>query len=528
MAFVTTTTASGIRPVLSAGRALNGPPGNVAAPAIVTPPSGMLFDYMTADGGAKAQFPLTNNQFENLTLQINGRYRDWNATLNNPQHRYGGVRAQPTWITQLFQNHNIDGQWITSTAYPSWQPAFRRVFRAYRKGASGQALRTLVFECEHNTARVPVGDTVWFYMGTDWPGGATADASVNLGGFSLPMKQKMACSGGAGAAETPIDSRSTVEVTFNQDLPAINWTSPTFQIADWSPPEPRLHLVHHSFYADAATKAMRHPLGWHRDVLKFDVLRNGGHVVIGGLQDIPTWRCWTKKMNMIDRTLIAELYRMEQQGLAAEYGDTDPRKLANELENEPVEDWTMAAPNIGFRDSLLNYLYPISRSAWGAERTLILKGSGFGSIDNLYSEWDLSNDTHFGTGLNLLGNHNYTDQAHVEGLNGGRQLWYDDFADCQLHASRLSDKVSAGAFKGGIVTEWSALNAYETALRGRMIGKFHTAMYRRGIPVTYWDLVGDAYAFSWLSETVPGAVGKLVQAVDEPLRPFCGRAERSS
>jgi hypothetical protein len=364
-------------------------------------------------------------------------------------------------------------------------------------------------------------------MGADWHGGAVPDTSVNLGGFSMPLKQKMVCAGSAGAAANPLDSRSTVEVTFGQDLPAFDWTSPTMQVADWSPPEPRLHLVHHSFYANVATRTMRHPLGWHRDIAKFDVLGNGGHMVLGGLQDIPTWRCWTKKANLIDQTLIWELYRMEQEGLAFEYGATDPRKLANELENEPVEDWTMAAPSIGFRQSLVDVMYPIARAAWGPERTMLIKGTSFGALDSLISEWDLTNTSHFGGGNSFLCNHNFDGQTHRFGKAGGEILWYDNYADCEWHVNVLKEKITTGGFKGGGLTEFGIANWHEASLRGRMWGKMETACYHAGLFNCGWDMTGDHYSAAYLYTDVPGAVGRLVQARDPLLRPFCGKAERS-
>jgi hypothetical protein len=248
---------------------------------------------------------------------------------------------------------------------------------------------------------------------------------------------------------------------------------------------------------------------------------------VGGLQDIPTGRCWTKKANLIDQTLIWELYRMEQEGLAFEYGATDPRKLANELENKPGEEWTMPAGQLGFRESLLNYLYPISRTAWGSERTLLIKGTGFGGMDHLRSLWTLNNNSHFGGGLNLLCCHQYDNQAHRFALDGGPLYWWDTTDDCNEYVSHLVNKISEGGFKGGGLTELGVANIHSADLRGRMWGKMETALYRHGLFNCGWDLTGDMYAGAWLYTDVPGAVGRLVQARFPELRPFCGKANRS-
>lgn len=508
--------SAGARTPLVSGRGALAPaPGNVAAPAIVTPPAGLLWDLMSAANASKSAYPLSNNQYDGIALRLGGENRDWNATLNGPVHRYSGCRYYYAWLS------------IPVDSYPQWQPSWRRVWRVYRKGTSGQALRTLVFECEHNTAAVPTGDQVWFVMNDTYNGGLLPDAAWNIGGYSLSMKTKMACSGSTGSTDQPISSRSYVEVSFPQDLPAINYSPPLYKPESWAADEPRLWLVHHSFYANAATKTLRFPYSWHFEICKSDVVGNGGHLILGGLQGIPTWRCWTKLMNMCDAALVTELYRMEQQALADFFGATDPRRVMNELENEPVEDWVRTDGKVGFRQNLLDVLYPTARSAWGAERTFLLKGTSYGSINSLRDQWDLDNDAHFGGGSNMLGNHNYNGQPRWP--NSSRELWWDHYPDCQQHATWLHDAITRGHFKGGGMSELGVSNAVTPIdSRGRMLGKMHTAMHERNLFVAYWGLTGDHYNCSYLYRDVEGANGALVEAVWPELRPYAGKAGRSS
>lgn len=509
--------------VLVSGRGpLGNAPGNVAAPAIVQPPAGLLWDYSTTEGGAKLAWPLTNNQFDNLVAKVDGQERDWAATLSGAQERYGGVRYYYAWTNILAQDW--DG---LTTAYPAWQPAFREVFRVYRKGGSGQAVRTLVFECIHNTAAVPIGDTVWCYLTADFHGGVNPATSVNIQGWNLPLFNKMRCTGSTASPDWPYASRSTVEVEFSSDLPPIDWTPPTYEPETWLPPVPMLYLVHHSFYADAAAKKLRAPYDWHWQLLKDQVLANGGHVVLGGYQGIPTWRCWTHLFNYFGE-LGVELYRMEKQALADFFGSTDPRKVLEELENEPVFDWldgTNHDNKLGFRRSLLEIMYPIARGAWGVERSFLLKGTSFGSINSLRDVWDLTNEGHFGSGSNFIGNHNYDDQAKYP---DNRNLWYGSTEDCNYHAGLLKDTINRGKFKGGCMTEWGVPSWVAQPERAQKHGRLHTAMAKQGIPVAYWDLTGDAYGCSWLYRDVAGKEGKLVQAMNGDFRAYSGKAGRTT
>ena len=146
------------------------------------------------------------------------------------------------------------------------------------------------------------------------------------------------------------------------------------------------------------------------------------------------------------------------------------------MENEQVVQW-LDAPGtdkpLGVRSSLLDFQYPTSRAAWGQERSFLLKGSNFGSIDSLRDEWDLDNNVHFGGGNNLIGNHNYEGGAKH---TNGQQIWYDSTEDCNYHAGLLADTIATGHFKGGGMTEWGVGSWQSMSFCARMHGKLHTAM----------------------------------------------------
>lgn len=502
-------------------------PGNLAAPAIVTPPSGLVWDLTSAEGGQKNVWPASNQQFDGLVVRLDGEPCDWAATLSGTQERYSGIRYYHAFTNILPQNI-WDGQNDNLTlAYPHWQPAFREVFRVTRKGASGQAARTLVFECMHNTAAIPVGDTCWLYLNLDWNGGVDPARSVSIQGFNLPLFAKVKCSGSTPSPDDPIYSRSFVEITFDQELPAIDWTPPYYTMETWLPQVPRLWLVHHSFYADAATKTLRKPYDWHWSVLRHDILANNGHLVLGGYQGIPTWRCYTHLFNWMG-SLAEELFAMEKQALADQFGDTDPRMVADEMENEPVVQW-LDAPGtdkpLGFRRSLLEIMYPTARAAWGAERTLILKATSFGSINSLRDEWDLDNDVHFGGGNNIIATHQYDDQAKWPGTD--RTLWWDSKEDTDAYAGWLADAVSKWKFKAGGMTELGVGNWHESGLRGRMLGRMETSIHARGLFRCLWDKTGDYYSAAWLYRDVAGKEGKVTQALLPELRSYAGKAGRT-
>lgn len=492
--------------------------GNVYAPAIVTPPSEQLWSY-TADT-QKLQWPLTNNQFDNIVARSNGQLRDWFWTMNGPQHRFGGIRYYWSW---LHKGEN---------AYPHWQPAVRKVYNVRRKGTTGVDAQTLVYTCSLNTANIPVGDQVWFLLeDMGYHGNIAPQSTLDIGGYTLNLRQKMSVSRSVASPTGSFDHttvRSTIEVITGSALPAINYTPP----ADiWG--EPQLRLIHHSFYANAATKTLRHPYDWHFGILKDEIAAAPtlGHVVLGGLQGIPTWRCWTHLFTM-GGPLFQELYALECQGLADYFGATDPRYVMYELENEPVYAWNGDAGfqadygrNIPLRTSLRDIMYPAARTAWGANRSILIKGGGFGGLDALRDEFNLTN-ADFGGGANFLGNHNYADSAPHLGP-GGRQLWYDDGSDARYHADILATKASNGGFKGAAITEFSAPGFWPADQRGRHIGKMHSAAAGRSIAFTHWDLTGDHYSHSWLYSDVPGSEGRLVQQIIPEMRPYCGRSGRS-
>ena len=511
--------------IRAGSRLLRNHGGNLTAPVIV--------GQTRLDLSRLLEWPVTNNQYETFS-----RSRDWAQTLRGPLHRYSGVRIQPTWHL------------INAGAYTGWQPAMNRVKRIWRKGATGGLQRILVLTMEVNTNQIPVGDKCWFYhlaeTGT-FEGSMSKAADLEIyPGFRLRLRGTGDLYTITACRPSPVNSGyegviSEVEITFPQDLPAIDFTPQQWNPHAWWPGhlESKLIFVHHSFYADASTKRLRYPLSWHFSILRDDVVKNGAAAIDGGIQRLPTWDCLTTMANKLDNhSLWFDLYRLEQEGKAEQLGDLDPALFATELENEAVEDWTDEAARsdtslpdpaaaIGLRTSLLEYMIPIARAAWGPERTVIVKGTGFGGLDGV-RQFDLNVASAFPGQRFLLGNHNYAGSFAPHISDGGRQLWYLSRADADEHARQLADKAAAMGFDGAIMTEWSSPNTTAATDRGKEIGMLHTALYAKGIPVCYWDLVPDLFGFADLYNDVPGSEGVTVQAVAPELRQYCGRANRTT
>lgn len=512
------------------GRPVRNHGGNVSAGSVS---SGARFDLARL-----VEWPGTDNGPENLTL-----YRDWNATLNGPQHRYSFARAQLDWHMPL------------AGYRPAWQPAFNRVNRVWRKGASGGLQRILVVTMEVNTNAIRPGDQCWFYhlWGTGtYEGSVSTAASIDVyPGFPLRLR-------GTGALYTITACRpspegspfegaiSEIEITFTTDLPPVD-----FAPERWNPypvtlpghSESKLVFVHHSFYADATTKRLRAPIGGWADTIRNQVLRYGGSAVIGGSVNRPDWQCWTTLANqMNNHALVFALYQMEQVGLAETFGDLPTERLCSELEHAPHAPWTDDAaradtslPNplnaIGLRTSLFSHMMPIARSAWGANRSLVVKGTGGGGLEGLRS-FDLAMQTAWPGTRVILGNRDLGGSWAPSIAPGERQIDYGVRADADAHASELQAKATAMGFDGAIMTGFSAPADLAPVPRGRQIGLTHTAMAAKGFPVCYRDFAGepgsDPWGFAGLYTDVPGSTGTTVQAVQPGLRAYCGRAGRTT
>lgn len=445
---------------------LSGGP-NIPAPSIQQPDSALLFNMASARPGV----PAVNDQFEYITYGN----REWAWCFNHPLEGFAGVRWQPTWI-------RAEG------FYGAWEPSHGNIFRAYRKGASGQDAQTLVLECGPNPVAIPVGDKVVLYTSPD-DGNVDRTTALNLSGFNVPLRQKLTVVGGAASAAFDANGKRIVEVDLGAPLPAIDYTPPAQADTWWR--SSTFQMRHWSFYSDASTKRLRHPLGWFRDISLNDILPNGGYVMLGGCQFIPTWNDWSRDYANFGASLIEELWRAEQQGLADTFGATDPRKLAVELENEPTRDWRGTASDPGYGDLLPDVWYGISRQIWGPQRTLVVKPNLFGSLDGL-DEFDFvcpqGHNTH-------LVCHNYA--GHIHWPNGV-QAW-ESIAETDWTADKLAGRIAALGYKGGGFTElgvgtreWYNFDiVISDAERGRRLGRALTSLTNKGLYMFAWGHVGD-------------------------------------
>ena len=502
------------------GRAVRNHAGNAAAPPAVPGP-GLL------DTARLLEWQGSENEDDRIALP-----RDWTLTVNGPQHRVAFVRHALAWHMR------------PAGLFPEWQPAVVRVQRVYRKGTTGGLQRVLVLETERNTNAIRAGDKAWLYLvGPDFApkaGGGSAATSLDLGGASLALKSLLTVTGCTPSPAAPATGPARVEITYPADLPAVDWTPPAYAPDPGLPSllETRLLLVHHSFWADEATKRARTQVAAGLDALRFGVLPAGGSVVVAGLRRLPRGTDWTGFANATDQTLAWDLYAKEQAGLAEVLGGTDTLRLAVELEDAPSAPWTDEvaradtdlpdpAAAIGLRRALVERMMPAARAAWGNARTLVAKAGGGGSLARIL-DWDIDNDATWGGLPNLLGNRDASHSFAPADPVTGRILSYEARADCDRHADVLVSVATAWRMKGSIVVGFGAPNTELAVSRGLALGRLHTACAARGIPVAYRDMADVPFAAAAIYGDVPGAEGVPVQALDPALRQLCGRSGRSS
>lgn len=476
--------------VTRAGGLLTNAPANIAAPPIVRPPSGLAFDMAT---GSKKGWPGSNNQFENF-----GADRDWANNFSDPQNSFAAIRNQFTW----FAIQGFEGQ---------WEPAGGDVNRIYRKGASGQDARTLVMECGPNPAAVPVGDKVVLFRSTS-PGDIQG-GSLNLSGYNLPLRQKMTCTASSGSAWGDGNGTRIIELDAGQALPGIDYY-PAKYSGGWYEKSVLQHR-HWSFYSNSAAKQLRHPLGLYTDIARNQVLANGGYFVSGGVQFQPTWTDWSREYRLMGASLIEELWRLECEGLANYYGDTDPRRMAVELENEPTSEWHDVGDGPGYGDLLPDVWHGIARQVWGPERTLIVKSSGFGGLNTLLNEFDFRCPAGDNSHLVI---HNYDNQ--IQGP-GGFYGW-TDIGQTDWIAQQVRAKINELGYRGGGSTELGvdigrSNGDYD---RGQRLGRLLTSFTANDLYMFSWSMVGDAVRCS----DIYSINGHSIEAYWPNVRPYARRA----
>lgn len=490
--------ASGtIRPMATlAGVPLLNSPSSVAAPPLVVAPSEQLFAMQSARPGV----PGINDQFEFL-----GVSRDWPLNFASTTEGFAGIRWQPTWMA-------IEG------FYGQWEPAEGNVYRVQRKGTTGQDAQTLVFTCGPNTATIPVGDKVVIYHAIG-DGEPERTNSFNLAGYNMPTRTKMTVTACTPSAANDVNGRRIIEVDAGTALPAIDYTTTTFagQYAD----KTNLALRHWSFYANSATNQLRHPLGWFHDITVNSIIANGGYCILGGLQFAPTWNDWTRQYNAFGASLTEELFRLECEGLAYHFGNTDPKKLAVDLMNAPNSSWAASGGDAGYGQLLQDVFYPTARTAWGAARTLIVKPAGYGGMNSLLSEFNFTCPA--------------GDNAHLAVANfDGQITWpngtinFSAIDQTNWMADQLKQKIVSLGFAGGGMTAvgvapheiWDNSVLVADDERGRRLGRVLTSMTGQGLYAFAWGHCGDYYNVAGV-RTVDG---KNIEAYNTGLAPYARRS----
>ena len=376
----------------------------------------------------------------------------------------------------------------------------------------------MVLVCGPNPAAVPAGDKVVLFQSLDYNGHVARTTSLNLSGFNVPMRQKVNVLRSQGSANWDAEGRRIIEVDMGSALPAID------HYPDSIDGGKTLRCRHWSFYKNAAQRELRHPLGWFRDLSKQSV-NGGGHIMLGGLQGQPTWFDWTEDYRVFGASLTEELWRLECEGLAYHLGDVDTAKLAVELENEPTREWGATGDGPGYGDLLPDVWYGMARTAWGADRTLVVKSTDFGGYDSLVSEFNWTNPTGHRTHLVT---HNYAGQPHYNGKAGGNAMNFGSIGETDFYAKGVKDVINRLGYTGGGMTEfgvghheWWDYNAtISNEEVGRRHGRMLTSLTNQGLYLMIWGSVGDDHNVCGIYNID----GHRIEAYNPEYRAYCNRS----
>jgi hypothetical protein len=244
------------------------------------------------------------------------------------------------------------------------------------------------------------------------------------------------------------------------------------------------------------------------------------------LQGQPTWYDWTEDYRNFGASLVEELWRMECQGLADYFGSVDPAKVAVELENEPTRSWGTESAGVGYGDLLPDVWYGMARQIWGADRTLVVKGTNFGGLDDLLATYDFTNPTGHRTHLVT---HNYDGQPHYP---NGNALNWGNIGETNWYADQLKKKIVDLGYTGGGMTEfgagthewWDYNIVVSDAERGRRHGRILTSLTNQGLYLFPWGSVGDNHNASGIYNID----GHDIEAYHPGLRPYANRANSTT
>lgn len=446
-------------------------PANISAPVAAPEPNSLEFNMAIQRSGV----PGVVDVGETFTRQ-----RNWLSNFAIPGEGFAGIRWCPSWIDGLDR--------------PGFsEPATADIYRIHRKGASGADQQTLVFTCGPNPAAIPTGDSIVVWN-NDTIDVVTQNSSYDLSGFLLPTRSKLTVSASTASAAQDVDGRRTVEVNFGTALPAIDFT-PAW-LTSGSVTKSAMQLRHWSFYANAATKQLRQPIALHASITLNQALPAGGYIMLGGNQFASPTYDWSRDYLNFGATLVEELYRLECEGLAETFGATNPRRLAVELENNPVHSWDTVGLTQGYSQLLKFVFYPIARTAWGQDRTLVVKPPG--GINGLTTKFDfpcpVGELAHLAIHQNTLEAFEYVlqeDGSYILDEMGtpvqaeGLESSFANIQETDAIALEISNKITQYGYAGGGITSVGITPPVSLSEKGMRLGRILTSMTSKGLYVWY-------------------------------------------
>jgi hypothetical protein len=355
---------------------------------------------------------------------------------------------------------------------------------------------------------------LWKIAGYD--GGVASDTSWNIGGYNIPLKQKLPLIGSTPSPRWNGEASSYLEVQMPSELPAIDFVPGTWETG--------MRVRHWSFWLDSQTKAPRRPCDSF-DFYAHQVIAAGGWFNSGGQQGQPVWRDWTCEYRDFG-SMTDELWRGEMDYLATTFANDDPRKVLIELENEPTREWADGPEGVGYGTLLRDVFYPIARE-YHPDATLGVKATAFGGLQSLIGEFDWTVPDGKNT---FVLSHNYDGQ--VRDGNNEMVNWASTY-QANWYCDQLAAAVRRAGAHGGGMTEighrpwewWDYNLPVSDAERGRRLGRMLTAANARGLFLSGWFRAGDANYCADLYGGPPDSA--RLELLWEGLRPFASVAGQS-
>lgn len=485
-------------------------PANILAPVTAPEPNSLEFNMAIQRSGVPGIVDVG---------EAFSRQRSWLSNFAIPGEGFAGIRWCPSWID------GIDRPGFS-------EPATADIYRIQRKGASGADQQTLVFTCGPNPAAIPAGDSVVIWNNTTIDLVAQS-SGYDLSGFMLPLRSKLAVSASAASEIHDADGRRTVEVNFGTALPAIDFTPSWITAGGIS--KSTMQLRHWSFYANAATKQLRQPIKLHASLTLNQALPAGGYIILGGNQFASPSYDWSRDYLNFGSTLTEELYRLECEGLADTFGATNPRRLAVELENNPVHSWNTVGLTQGYSQLLKYAFYPIARAAWGQDRTLVVKPPGgmMGLINDFDFPCPVGELAHLAIHYNNSGTLGYIlnedgtlmlDESGNQIIGEGLGVGFSSIEQTDLIASEISRIITKYGYAGGGMTSVGVVPPTSIAEKGMKLGRILTSMTGRGLYTFFYANTDGDPATTYDSADFFTINGERIEALYPEMRPYASRS----